>query len=397
MGLFGNGKMKTYEAKEQKIIVQVLLAAFLAAISSPYLPHDIQRGFLTMSVFIKEVIIMILPLIIFSSVFNAISNLPKTAFKIVFVIIATMTISNSLVLIFSGSFAYLFSSYITINNNFSIHNLTPLININFPKIFHNEYFLIMGFVIGSISKYFDLKKLVEYNTKLHEFSNYFVSQFFVPLLPIFVFGFLLKLISDGVIHAVLMTNIAIIGYMCLGFIFYTTLMYLIALNFDLQRLKAVLYNVLPPAIAGFSSMSSVSALPLSIESAKKNTGNGLLSQVVMPTTVNIHMIGDGIAIPVFVIIIMKSFNMPMPDISTYLTFVIFYIAIRFSGAGVPGGTILIIIPILEKVFGFNSEMIGIITTLYILFDPLITSFNVLGNNALVLFISKSFNKCVKLG
>ena len=37
------------------------------------------------------------------------------------------------------------------------------------------------------------------------------------------------------------------------------------------------------------------------------------------------------------------------------------------------------LPILEQYLEFNSDMLSLITALYILFDPIITSANVLGN------------------
>jgi Na+/H+-dicarboxylate symporter len=39
------------------------------------------------------------------------------------------------------------------------------------------------------------------------------------------------------------------------------------------------------------------------------------------------------------------------------------------------------LPILETYFGFDSSMLSRITALYILFDPVITCTNVLGNGA----------------
>ena len=39
------------------------------------------------------------------------------------------------------------------------------------------------------------------------------------------------------------------------------------------------------------------------------------------------------------------------------------------------------LPILEQYLGFNAEMLSLITALYILFDPIITSVNILGNGA----------------
>ena len=46
------------------------------------------------------------------------------------------------------------------------------------------------------------------------------------------------------------------------------------------------------------------------------------------------------------------------------------------------------LPILDKYLGFNTEMLSLITALYILFDPFITSANVLGNGAFARIIDK---------
>ena len=37
------------------------------------------------------------------------------------------------------------------------------------------------------------------------------------------------------------------------------------------------------------------------------------------------------------------------------------------------------LPILENYLGFNAEMLSLITALYLLFDPVITGANILGN------------------
>jgi Na+/H+-dicarboxylate symporter len=68
------------------------------------------------------------------------------------------------------------------------------------------------------------------------------------------------------------------------------------------------------------------------------------------------------------------------------------VAAQFAIAAVPGGGILVMLPLLETHLGFSGEMSALITALYILFDPAVTIMNVLGNSALVIFISKLFAK-----
>ena len=53
--------------------------------------------------------------------------------------------------------------------------------------------------------------------------------------------------------------------------------------------------------------------------------------------------------------------------------------------------LLIIAPLLEKYLGFSSEMIGVITVVYLLFDPFGTATNVTGNGGFAIGFTKIFN------
>jgi Na+/H+-dicarboxylate symporter len=138
-------------------------------------------------------------------------------------------------------------------------------------------------------------------------------------------------------------------------------------------------NMLPASIAGFSTMSSASVMPLTIVGAEMNARQKPLVRSIIPATVNIHLVGDCFAIPIFAYAIMKSFGVAEPSLLTYLIFMFYFVLAKFSVAAIPGGGIVVMLPILESCLGFNSEMLSLITALYILFDPVITSANVLGN------------------
>ena len=45
-------------------------------------------------------------------------------------------------------------------------------------------------------------------------------------------------------------------------------------------------------------------------------------------------------------------------------------------------------PVLEQHFGFSTEMLSMITAMYIIFDPVITGVNVAGNNAFAILFDK---------
>ena len=146
--------------------------------------------------------------------------------------------------------------------------------------------------------------------------------------------------------------------------------------------------MLPAAIAGFSTMSSAAAMPLTIIATNKNSDHSSVANLAIPVTVNTHMIGDCFSIPIFAFAVLKNFGVEEPSLYSYFVFVLYFVMAKFSAAGVPGGGIIVMLPVLEGQLGFTTEMSAFITALYILFDPVITSGNVMGNGGFALLLTK---------
>ena len=165
---------------------------------------------------------------------------------------------------------------------------------------------------------------------------------------------------------------------------YLTILYIIATIKRNLPWGAIGKNLIAPGITAFSTMSSAAALPLSIKAASKNIEDSNMANIVIPSTVNIHMIGDAICIPLIAMLILTAFGMPAPSLSQYITFAGLFTITKFSGAGVPGGSIFVMIPVLESALGFSGEMTALITIFYMLMDPITTTGNVIGNNLFVI-------------
>ena len=73
-----------------------------------------------------------------------------------------------------------------------------------------------------------------------------------------------------------------------------------------------------------------------------------------------------------------------------LIFSLYFILAKFGVAAVPGGGIIVISPILESQFGFSGQMTPLIYALYMMFDPIITSVNIMGNGAFAIAFKKFY-------
>jgi Na+/H+-dicarboxylate symporter len=154
--------------------------------------------------------------------------------------------------------------------------------------------------------------------------------------------------------------------------------------------------MLPAASVGFSAMSSAAALPLTIMASEKNVTNKEVARSCIPATVSIHLIGDCLAIPIFAFACLKNFGHLDPSFLSYLYFAIYFVLAKFSVAAIPGGGIIVMLPILEAYLGFSGEMMSLITALYLLFDPVITTANILGNGAFCKLVDRSYIWAQKL-
>lgn len=367
------------------ILVAVILAALFFGDS---LPIPFQSTLYGASLSIKSFIVFILPVIIFGLLFKTAVQFAKDASKMFLLIIGGVCLSNLISTIISYSVgSYIYSFDLSIKFPEVGHLLMPTYEIAFPKLVENTHAMFLGLLSGVfLGRYFpDLA--TKLSDKLFDVVN-FILKIVLLFIPILVGGFVIKMNYDKVMWHILQ-NYSII-YIVIGATIYSYILFIyFALNqFDIRLTLKSLRNMLPAAIAGFGSMSSAVAMPLTLIGVSKNSRNPDLARSVIPATVNIHLLGDYIAIPLFAFAVMKSFGMPEPSLGAYVIFAAYYFLAKFSVAAVPGGVILVMLPILETYLGFTAEMLSLLAALSILFDSVITGANILGNGALVMAIDK---------
>ncbi len=333
-------------------------------------------------------IIFLLPLLIFSLLFNTAVNLSHQATKIILFILAGVVCSNFIATFLShyvGSLIYHFNLSIMLPKEGSA--LQPSWTWNIPKLISNDKSMFGGIILGLIMSFLYSSLAKNIASKL-DYIVKKILQLFIYFIPLFVTGYLLKLQDDGVMSIVIKDYAVIFALIALAQFTYIGTAYFLLNNGSIPAFLQSIKNMLPAALSGFSTMSSAASMPLTIIGVENNTTNKILARSVVPTTVNIHLIGDCFAIPIFAFAILKTFGIAEPSLINYLIFTCYFVLAKFSVAAVPGGGILVMLPILESYLGFNAPMMSLITALYILFDPVITCANVLGNGAFAKLIDK---------
>jgi Na+/H+-dicarboxylate symporter len=368
----------------------ILVATILAIIFlNPVMPLVLKQALYALGLNIKDIIVLLLPFIIFGLLFKAAIMLSNTASKIIVMILIMVCASNFLSTFLShyvGVWVYSFDLSMIAPKD--AQSMEPLWSFSLPKLIANNTAMFAGIIMGIVTSKIYPQKAVIIANKLEQIVGKLL-QFIVYLIPAFVVGFLVKLQEDGVITVIIKDYMSIFIAVAIAQYTYIAFAYFFLNNAKVADFLASIKNIIPAAITGFSTMSSAASMPLTIIGAENNANNKEVARFVIPATVNIHLVGDCFAIPIFAYAVLKSFGMSEPSLMNYMIFTLYFVLAKFSVAAIPGGGIIVMLPILERYLGFNAEMMSLITALYILFDPVITCANVLGNGAFAKMVDKS--------
>lgn len=372
--------------------VQIIIMIAFVVLFGDKLPLQLQQLFFGLSVCIKEILIYLLPLVIFALIFNSMIQMTHGALKVIAFLFLALCTSNYLVSWYGYLVSYLFLDNINlaIEATDKAHQLQPMFSLDIGVIIKNEYALIAGILSGVFFVYKYQALGDKLATKLSCYANCFLNKIFVPLVPIFILGIMIQLRHDGVLVDIIKHYSAIIGLIVCCQVVYTLLSYYLVSGFDYKETVSNFKNMLPAGITGICTMSSAASLPAALEGSKKNTKDPKLTELVLSAAININLIGDGVVTIVVVNAVLVSFGLDIMTVQQFFAFSIMYTLLRFAGAAVPGGGILVIMPMLETRYGFNGEMIAIVYAIYVLCDAFSACINVMNNGAFTVAFKKIF-------
>lgn len=377
------------------ILFQLLMIFGLVLLFGDCFPLQFKKGAYALSLSIKELLVFSLPLIIFSYLTACLFSLKTGALKFIMFILIGVVLSNTVSIL--SAYGVKMAGLL----DFSLQKaaivtptvvLKPLWQFSLPLWVKNDWALFAGLGVGAFLAVFPHPKIEKGLKKLKGKVDYFLNKIFIPILPIFILGFILKLSHEGQLQPILKNYAHMFGIILTALTLYILVMYGLAVRFKASAWRQCLRNVFPSAVAGFSTMSSAATMPVTLYAAEKNTHGNKMVEAIIPATVNIHLLGDSIGVPIMVMVVIAAFGHPPMDFSTYLLFTGYFLMTKFAIAAIPGATIILMVPVLEAHFGFTAEMSALITSIYILFDPVITAANVTGNGAFAILFTNLLSK-----
>lgn len=377
---------------------QLVLCIAAGLLLGDYLPLTTVSLFYTMSVFIKDMLMWLLPLIVFSYITAAMLSFEQRAPILIVLSLVLVIASNALTVLTSYVVGSVTLPWIVSGSLHALSatqsDVSPLWSLPIKPFITADRAMMAAVIVGLIGSFAVTAPLKKAAFKLRDFSTHLLKVGFIPVLPLYVLGFVLKLDRDGSLGLLLQQYSGVFLLSCGIISIYIAFMYLIAADFNLARACGFMREMLPAGLTGFSTMSSAASMPVTLEATEKNLGSREYADFIIPTTVNIHLIGDGLNIALTGLALVLLTGLPYPSFEQYLWFVLYYCLAKFSCAGVPGGGVIVILPVIQQYLGLNPETTSLLATIYILQDPILTGSNVMGNGAFALLTHKVMKRFI---
>lgn len=372
--------------------VQLVISILLAVTLGNFFSLPTVGFFFALSVLIKNALMFVLPAVIFGYIAAALLSMEQRAPLLLVGILFLVILSNALAALFSYGISsallpILISHSVTTVGNVQ-QEITPLFDFTLPTLLTPDKALLGGMAFGLFFSFVRVLQVKTFILQLRDKINWSLQRFLIPLLPFYVFGFVLKLHKEGTFNLLMQGYAQVFALTLIVLVGYLSLLYFIGSGLRFKATLTSLQNMFPAGLTGFCTMSSAATMPVTLSSTEKNLKDPLFTHLVIPTTVNIHLMGDAIIIPLMALAIPFMNGMGLPTFMNYLIFTFYFCLARFSVAGIPGGGIIVILPILQERLGFTSEMLSLITTLYILQDSFGTASNVMGNGAFAMIVER---------
>ena len=378
--------------KKLPLLARIIIAIALGIGLGLVLPLPAVRFFVTFNSIFSHFLQFLIPLIIIGLITPAISDIGKSAGKLL--LITTLLAYGDTV--FSGYLSYFTSSNIFpflishgegVEKIAEFKGLEPFFTINIPPLVDVMSALVTAFTVGLGIAFFGSKTLKPGFDEFKDIVSKTIEVVLIPLLPVYIFGIFLEMSHTGQAWHVLNVFISIIGVIFLLHIFLLVLQYCIAGIITHRNPFKLLWNMLPAYFTALGTSSSAATIPVTLKSTRKNGVSNGVSGFVVPLCATIHLSGSCLKIVACAVALMLMTGMKF-DIVMFTGFILMLGVMMVAAPGVPGGAIMAALGVIQSILGFDAQQQALMIALYITMDSFGTACNVTGDGAIALIVDK---------
>lgn len=334
------------------------------------------------------------PLIVLGFICPSITKMGSNAGRLLGVSLIAAYLSSILAATMSATAAYVIVPMLNIAKPESEAALpTAIFQLDITPLMPVITALVISVVIGLAAV---ATKAESWKSLLAEFQDMvllIVDKSIIPILPFYIGTTFITLGFNGTLSQFPVFIIAILIVM-LGHYIWMTVLYVFAGAYSGKNPLEVVKYYGPAYLTAVGTMSSAATLSVALQCAKKSPV--LRKDLVgfgIPLFANIHLCGSVLTEMFFIFIVHKILLGTLPNVGTVALFIILFGIFAVGAPGVPGGTVVASLGIVESVMfaGNSPELIstasGMLLAIFALQDSFGTACNVTGDGALTLFLT----------
>lgn len=337
------------------------------------------------------------PLIVLGFICPSITKMGQNAGRLLGIALITAYLSSILAATMSAIAGYALVPNLGIQSMDAFERELPkaIFTLDIPQIMPVITALVLSIVIGLAAVWTNAKNTIDL---LAEFQNIvldIVNKIVIPILPFYIGTTFATLGYNGTLEQFPVFIKAIIIVM-LGHYIWMTILYLIAGAYSGKNPLEVVRHYGPAYLTAVGTMSSAATLSVALECANKS--KVLRKDLVgfgIPLFANIHLCGSVLTETFFCFIIHLIIFGKLPTVGTMVLFIILFGIFAVGAPGVPGGTVVASLGIVESVICANAGatpeqtalFTGTLLAIFALQDSFGTACNVTGDGALTLFLT----------
>lgn len=378
------------------LLAKIAFAIVIGVIIGNYCPLWVARIVATFNDIFSQFLGFMIPLIIIGFVTPAISDIGSKAGKLL-AVTAIMaygaTFVAGLLSYFTGvlTFPELIPSQMEMTSLDGNTEVIPYFSISMPPLMAVTTSLVLSFIIGLSTSFINGDSIKKLCNEFRDIVSLTINAIIIPFLPIYIFGIFLNMTVVGQVGLILECFFKIILVIFALHIFILVLQYCIAACFVKQNPFKMLRTMLPAYFTALGTQSSAATIPVTLRQTIKMNVNKDIAGFVIPLCATIHMSGSTLKIVACALALLIMHGEPY-QLGTFIHFIGMLGITIIAAPGIPGGTIMASLGLLESILGFNETMTALMIALYIAMDSFGTACNVTGDGALAAIIGKIFKK-----
>lgn len=269
----------------------------------------------------------------------------------------------------------------------------PFVEIQIPPLMDIMSALTLAVVIGLAATWGQAKVLSDMVIELRDLINRIITGFIIPFIPLFIAFIFAGIAAKGELFG----TMAVFGKMLIMILIlqvvWLAIEYTVAASISKQNPFTMIKKMFPAYLTAMGTMSSAATMPVSLAQAKKVPYiNKKIADFVMPLTANVHLSGSAMTITISAITVSLLTQGSLPPIGMIIAFIVILGVIEVGAVGVPGGSALAAIGILQSQLGFDETAIGLMLALFMIQDSFGTATNIKGDGAIVMIVNRLFGE-----